>query len=137
MKTTSLNLQIVVNIGNYESLRLGAEWTPDKTEPNIAEEMQKADAVLREAAQKIIEQRHKEQKEAQSAAQQVTAKEKITEEGNAHQTAEKKQKLTIATPCFQKILKRIESGVKIETVLQYYEPDDEAMKVLKLAGKLN
>lgn len=32
MRINTINLQIVRNLGNYESLRIGAEWTPDSNQ---------------------------------------------------------------------------------------------------------
>lgn len=125
MKPITLNLQIVVNLGNYESLRLGAEWTPESDDTTA--EMIAADKQLRETACAIIDARKAEM------AQQTT------ESAKAAQTQEKaaKKPLTLESKELQPIIKKIESGVKLEKVLEYYDPDEQAINALKLAAKLN
>lgn len=141
MRPITLNLQIVVNIGNYESLRLGAEWTPDYSSKTLtsgeyqlenAAEMIAADRQLREMASAIIDAR----KQPTQAAQAIAAKETTASKTNAPQTA-KKELLTLAHPQLQKIVKRIESGVKLEKVFEYYDADEQAMNVLRAAARFN
>lgn len=49
MRINTINLQVVRNLGNYESLRLGAEWTPDSNQ-TLAEAMTAGLAELNETA---------------------------------------------------------------------------------------
>lgn len=129
MKTKTLNLQIVVNLGNYESLRLGAEWTPDNSQDLVAE-MHAADLELRKAAAAIIDARKAEK----ASAVQTTAP---TEKAPQTQESVQKKPLRFDSQELQSIIKRMEAGVPLERVLQHYEPDEQALNVLKLAGQLN
>lgn len=46
MKPNTINLQIVVNLGNYESCRIGGEWSLDDGE-SVVSAMEKAREELR------------------------------------------------------------------------------------------
>lgn len=131
MKASKLTIEATFNLGNYESIRLGAEFSVDK-EKGYDEQMRDADIELRKMLFSIVEQR-KAEKQASAAVNTTKKEESITETKNGSQ----KEKLTIEHPQFQKILKRIESGVKLDKVLEYYEPDEQALNVLNLAVKIN
>lgn len=152
MKPITLNLQIVVNIGNYESLRLGAEWTPESD--NTTAEMIAADKQLRETACAIIDARKtpavvinaNDRKDANGNQIERPQGENKTQVAQQHvesakvtQMREKaaRKPLTLESKELQPIIKRIESGVKLEKVLEYYEPDEQALNALKIAAKLN
>ena len=68
MRTNTINLQIVRNLGNYESLRIGAEWTPDSNQ-TLAEAMAAGLAELNDAADILMGKKEPtpEQKRAEDA----------------------------------------------------------------------
>lgn len=57
----TLNLQIVCNVGNYETIRIGAEFTPQPDTPDktcdLVDVMVEMDGELRRAAAGILEAR--------------------------------------------------------------------------------
>lgn len=53
MRLQTINLQLVKNLGNYESLRIGAEWTPDSNQ-TIDEAMAAGMAELNAAADILL-----------------------------------------------------------------------------------
>lgn len=141
MKATLLKIKVTYNTGNYENIRIGAEFSPVEG-ADYNTQMADAEAELRTMVYAIMQRRQQDAQAMQKA--QEEAKEKAQEEAKdaaqveeAAPEAKSKEPLTMASPALQKILKRIEGGVKLDKVLEYYAPDDEAMKVLKLAAKMN
>lgn len=53
MRINTINIQIVRNLGNYETLRIGAEWTPDGNQ-TLTDAMQQGMAELNECADALI-----------------------------------------------------------------------------------
>lgn len=69
MKTIKITYEAVFNIGNYQSLRLGGEYTLDPKE-NESEAYIAIDRQLRQDAKKIIADRIQEQEQAKQQAAQ-------------------------------------------------------------------
>lgn len=150
MRTNTLNLQVVVNLGNYETLRLGAEWTPEDGK-SWSDSMREADAELRTIASRIVEER----KQAPVAPatpvvpvapvapveeQKVNITELPAAEEDVPIVAEHedtRELITKDSPKFAKILKRIEQGVVLDKVLQYYRFDETAQNVVEFCARLN
>ena len=53
MRINTINIQIVRNLGNYETLRIGAEWTPDGNQ-TLTDAMQQGMAELNACADVLI-----------------------------------------------------------------------------------
>lgn len=53
MRVNTINIQIVRNLGNYETLRIGAEWTPDGNQ-TLTDAMQQGMAELNACADALI-----------------------------------------------------------------------------------
>ena len=179
MICTSINVQLSKCPKQYESVRLGGEWTigleedakdaikranqelldvynelycqpatkPAPAKPVAPKPVAQAPAPAKPAedpkaaaaAAAIQEEealigKESETKAPESAAPQAPA---VEEDKNGGEGAKAKEPLTFADPKLQKIIKRIEKGtVTLEKVLEYYEPDTDAMKALELAIKL-
>lgn len=71
-----INYQIVVNTGNYESIRLGVEFTPDARP--ISQQFVDADAQLRQTANAIVEARKGGGAQATSSAEAAKGAQGIT-----------------------------------------------------------
>lgn len=111
MKAITINVQIVKNIGNYETIRLGGEWSLDEAE-TITEATKKAMAELEEA--------YKAMKEP--------APEKPA-----------KKRLEFGTPLFQAVINKVNDG-KVESVdfvRQYYEFGEAEEKAIEMAIMLH
>ena len=155
----TLNLQIVCNIGNYESIRVGAEFTPD-SKHTIQENMQQVDTILRDSVRVILEERANTANPVKPCAQSATllpgaaqapaapAPAPAPAQEPARPAAKKaapandeRELLTFADKRVQQIVKRLEKnpGQKDEilaNVQKYYRCDEQVASVLGLAEKL-
>lgn len=113
MKQTTINVQITKNLGNYESVRLGGEWSIDESE-NPEKAYRDALAQLNQVFDELY---HSKQKDAQN---------------------EKKQVVEFGTPLLQSICNRIaeKEDITLDTIEQYYELTPEAKKIVMLAIKM-
>ena len=117
MKQTTINAQITKNLGNYESVRLGGEWSIDEGE-NI--EQAYRDALL-QLNQVFDELYHPKQNSTQNEKQQ-----------NAKQVVE------FGTPLLQSICNRIaeRADLTLDKIEQYYDLTPEAKKTVMIALKM-
>ena len=117
MKQTTINAQITKNLGNYESVRLGGEWSIDEGE-NI--EQAYGDALL-QLNQVFDELYHPKQNSTQNEKQQ-----------NAKQVVE------FGTPLLQSICNRIaeRADLTLDKIEQYYDLTPEAKKTVMIALKM-
>lgn len=113
MKQTAINIQITKNLGNYESVRLGGEWSIEENE-NPAQAYR--DAIL-QLNQVFGELYHPKQNATQN---------------------EKKQVVEFGTPLLQSICNRIAEKVDLtlDKIEQYYDLTPEAKKTVMIALKM-
>lgn len=147
MTIKTINLQVVKNLGNYESLRIGAEWSVDgeKIEDAAVKGMQELNA----AADVILAGKKPEQKAAAPAtpkeefAHEFCKKWQLTQDivdilhDDKDPNGNEKMRVTVDNPVLQKTCKRIEAGVELATALKWISPDEQAFGVLAFAAKLN
>ena len=131
MKAKSINVQIVKNLGNYESIRIGGEWELN------SENLQDA---IRAAAKELEQVWIKLKTDAQSS-QNHTNVEIHTKEVKTPQIAENGKKLCRfkeESKILQAIVTRVQNdkSVTLETVCEHYELDDDALKCVEAAIKL-
>jgi len=131
MKAKSINVQIVKNLGNYETIRLGGEWELN------GENLQ--DAIR--AAVEELEQAWSKPKSATQSAPTPETVETPTQEQKTPQIAENGKKLVRfkeEAKILQAIVKRVQEDkvVTLETVCEHYELDEDAMKCVEAAIKL-
>ena len=123
MKAKTINVQIVKNCGNYESIRIGGEW-----ELNGESVEQATQAALAElsAAWELCKKPAPQVKTEQAAEQPTHAA-----DGRQIVTFQKDNEL------LQKIVKRVQkTKITIEDVLKHYALDDEAQRCVEAAIKL-
>jgi len=125
MKQTTINVQITKNLGNYENVRLGGEWTLDGTENTV----QSAYSAALNELNNVFEQLYHKKDITPQNEQKADANEK---QANGRQVVE------FGTPLLQKICNRIMSdkSVTLEQIEQYYILTDEARKTITLALKM-
>lgn len=133
MRTNTINLQLVFNLGNYETMRIGAEFTPDSTQ-DFTSAMKEADKMLREAAAAI--------RNKQAEPERVTEQSKVEQPAKVVEPAKEpedtRELLTFNSKKFAQVVKRIEAGVPLATVEQHFRFDKDATKlVAELCEKLN
>ena len=118
MKQTTINAQITKNLGNYESVRLGGEWSIDESE-NPAQAYR--DAIL-QLNQVFDELYHPKQNATQNEKQVQNAKPVVD----------------FGTPLLQSICNRIaeKADLTIEKIEKYYDLTPEAKKTIMIAMKM-
>ena len=123
MKAKTINVQIVKNCGNYESIRIGGEW-----ELNGESVEQATQAALSElnAAWELCKRPAPQVKTEQEAEQPKQA-------ADGRQVVEFRKDNEL----LQKIVKRVQkTDVKMERLLELYAFDDDARKCVEAAIKL-
>ena len=126
--------EIVCNIGNYQSVRIGGEWSVNETP--TSEQVISIDAELRQKVAEVVESR-KASVQPQPQPQPETKTENKQEE-NKPQEAEKPVDTSLElvpsnSPKFQAILKKIQAGTPEETVRKYFRFDDRGEQVIAIA----
>ena len=118
MKQTTINAQITKNLGNYESVRLGGEWSIDESE-NPEQAYRSALAQLKQVFDELYNPK-------QNATQ------------NEKQVQNAKQVVDFGTPLLQSICNRIaeKADLTLEKIEKYYDLTPEAKKTVLLAIKM-
>ena len=118
MKQTTINAQITKNLGNYESVRLGGEWSIEENE-NPEQAYRSALAQLNQVFDELY---HPKQKEAQ----------------NEKNVQNAKQVVEFGTPLLQSICNRIaeKADLTLDKIEQYYDLTPEARKTVIIALKM-
>lgn len=145
MRLNTINLQIVKNLGNYETLRIGAEWTPDSNQ-TLVEAMAKGMEELNATADMLTGKKsapaqaaHAEKKpEPKPEPQPSAAPEKKEDEPdaldmlNAGTEGDGRELVTLAQPSkFNKTLGRIMAGVSIEKVCEHFKFDPDTLAIIR------
>lgn len=147
MKVQTINVQISKCPKQYESVRLGGEWTVDKGE-TAEEVMEKALDILNQFYADSLKPKAPKGAAADAVKTAATGADAGEPDANAKEpettgnVAEDKSKKTPLrfnedSKTLRAICKRIEAGVKLDKVLDFYEPDADAMRVLKAAAEFN
>ena len=153
MKAKSINVQIVKNLGNYETIRLGGEWelNGENLQDAIRAAVEELDNAWRKPqvqpsvpdTQQLIEAAQDIQKRATTsettqAAQNTTAEEKTPQNENSGENSRNLCRFKEESALLQKIVKRVQKvkTLTIEDVEQHYELDEDARKVIEAAIKL-
>lgn len=133
MKAKTINVQIVKNLGNYETIRLGGEWELN------GETLQ--DAIL--AAVEELEQawRKPAKPDAVHDAQEcatTTVEEKTPQNEKKVENSRTIVRFKEESTLLQKIVRRLQNKkeLTLADVEQYYELDEDAYKVIEAAIKL-
>ena len=124
MKMNKFNYEIVVNVGNYQSVRIGGEWSV--TETPTTEQVLNIDAELRQKVAEVVESR----KASAPQPQPTTEEEKKPEPKQVDETLEL---VPSNSPKFQAILKKIQAGTPEETVRKYFRFDKFGEQVIAVA----
>ena len=126
MEMNKFTYEIVMNVGSYQSIRIGGEWSV--TDTLTTEQVISIDAELRQKVAEVVESR-------KASASQPTEK---TEEEKKPETEPKQVDETLElvpsnTPKFQAILKKIQNGTPEETVRKYFRFDEKGEQVIASA----
>ena len=137
MQMNKFTYEIVVNVGSYQSIRIGGEWSV--TDTPTTEQVVKIDAELRQKVAEVVESRKaapQPQPQPQPTTEQSENKENKPE--NKPQQAEKPVDTSLEfvpsnSPKFQAILKKIQAGTPEETVRKYFRFDERGEQVIAVA----
>lgn len=118
MKQTLVNVQITKNLGNYENIRIGGEWSIEESE-NPEKAYRDALAQLNKVFDELY---HPKKKDAQ----------------NEKNVQNAKQVVEFGTPLLQNICNRIaeKADLTLEKIEQYYDLTPEAKKTIMIAIKM-
>ena len=133
MTMTQFNYEIVLNIGNYQSIRIGGEWSV--TETPTTEQVLKIDAGLRQWVAEVVESRKASaQPQPQPQPETKTEQASATEPKQAEKPVDETLELVPSnSPKFQAILKKIQAGTPEEVVRKYFRFDDRGEQVIAIA----
>lgn len=131
MKAKTINVQIVKNLGNYETIRLGGEWELN------GENLQDA---IRAAVEELEQAWSKPKSSPQSAPNPENVETPAPVE-KTQQIAENGKKLVRfkeEAKLLQAIIKRVQDDktVTLATIEEHYALDDEARRTVEAAIKL-
>lgn len=138
MQMTKFTYEIVVNVGNYQSIRIGGEWSV--TETPTTEQVVKIDAELRQKVAEVVESRKasaqpepqpQPQPEPQPEPEPQPQPEPEPEpQPQPQPQPEDKRELVTTSKADERklkaILKKIQDGVPEETVRKYFRFDEKA-----------
>lgn len=142
MKMDKFTYEIVVNVGSYQSVRIGGEWSV--TETPTTEQVLNIDAGLRQWVAEVVESR--KTASVQQQQQQEEEKKPETKQENKpepqpqpeNKQAEKPVDASLEfvpsnSPKFQAILKKIQAGTPEETVRKYFRFDEKGEQIIAVA----
>ena len=141
MQMNKFTYEIVCNIGNYQSIRIGGEWSV--TDAPTTEQVISIDAELRQKVAEVIESRKasvqpQPQPQPENKENKPENKSENKQEENKPQEAEKPVDTSLElvpsnSPKFQAILKKIQAGTPEETVRKYFRFDERGEQVIAIA----
>ena len=131
MQMAKFTYEIVVNVGNYHSIRIGGEWSV--TDTPTTEQILTIDSELRQKVAEVVESR-----KAVPQPQPENKTENKQEENKPQPQAEKPVDTSLElvpsnSPKFQAILKKIQAGTPEETVRKYFRFDERGEQVIAIA----
>ena len=143
MELKKINYEITINAGNYQSIMYGMEYSVSKTDKIEDDTLIVLDTLMRKQIQAVLEARKTQAEQTITASTKCA--EKASKEANGADDkadeptpkAPKKERLTKDSNKLQAILNRMQQGVSIDKVLEFYDPDETTMKVLEMQEMLN
>ena len=132
--------EIVMNVGNYQSVRIGGEWSV--TETPTTEQVITIDSELRQKVAEVVESRKasaqpqptEEEKKPELQPQAETKTETNTETKQEDKPVDNTLEFVPSnSPKFQAILKKIQNGTPEETVRKYFRFDEKGEQIIAVA----
>ena len=143
MHMQKFTYEIVMNVGSYQSVRIGGEWSV--TDTPSTEQVISIDAEIRQKVAEVIESRKawvpqlqpapqpEPQPEPQPQPEQPENKPEPQPQQTEKQVDETLELVPSNSPKFQAILKKIQAGTPEETVRKYFRFDERGEKVIAIA----
>lgn len=134
LEMNKFTYEIVMNVGSYQSVRIGGEWSVNETP--TTEQVLNIDAGLRKWVAEVIESRKVVPAQPQPQPQAETK----TEEENKPQPEQEQKPVDASlefvpsnSPKFQAILKKIQNGTPEEVVRKYFRFDKKGEHIIAIA----
>ena len=135
MQMDKFTYEIVCNIGSYQSIRIGGEWSVTGTP--TTEQVVKIDAGLRQKVAEVVESRKVSVPQPQPQPQpQAETKTENKPENNPQAEKPVDTSLELVpsnSPKFQAILKKIQNGTPEDVVRKYFRFDEKGEQVIAIA----
>ena len=129
MQIEKFTYEIVLNVGSYQSVRIGGEWSV--TDTPTTEQILNIDAELRQKVAEVIESRKASVPQPQPTTEQPENK---PEPQQAEKPVDTSLELVPSnSPKFQAILKKIQAGTPEEIVRKYFRFDEKGEQVIAIA----
>lgn len=128
LEMTKFTYEIVVNVGNYQSIRIGGEWSV--TDTPTTEQVVSIDSELRQKVAEVVESRKASASQPQPQQEEGKKPEPQQEEKPVDNTLEF---VPSNSPKFQAILKKIQNGTPEEVVRKYFRFDERGEKIIAVA----
>lgn len=129
MKPTKFNYEITLRAGEYQSIKIGGEWSCE-TYPTT-EEIVNLDAELR-ASVSVVLARRKNEGPAPSTETPSTATPSASDEAE-----DKRELVDTDSAKLQAIIRKIESGTTEDVVRKFFKFTEKAEQVIQLSLMLN
>ena len=134
MEMNKLTYEITMRAGDYQSIKIGGEWSVDH-KPTPAD-IATLDAELRQQVEVVLQQRKADAEDKRKAqAEQPQAEQPKSEQAQAD--AEDKRELVTTSKKdearLKAILKKIQDGVPEETVRKFFRFDEKAEMLVRIA----
>lgn len=133
MKMNKLTYEITMRAGDYQSIKIGGEWSVDH-KPTPAD-IATLDAELRQQVEVVLQQRNADAE--QPKTEQPQAEQPQAEQAQPKTDAEDKRELVTTSKADERklkaILKKIQDGVPEETVRKYFRFDEKAEMLVRIA----
>ena len=136
MQIQKFTYEIVVNVGSYQSIRIGGEWSV--TDTPTSEQVIGIDTELRQKVAEVVESRKTSAKPQPHPQPETKTEQAPKQEEEKPQQAEKPIDTSLElvpsnSPKFQAILKKIQNGTPEETVRKYFRFDEKGEQVIAIA----
>ena len=126
MEMNKLTYEITMRAGDYQSIKIGGEWSVDH-KPTLAD-IATLDTELRQQVEVVLQQRKAEAEDKRKAQAEQAQAEAEAEDKRELVTTSKKDEARLKA-----ILKKIQDGVPEETVRKFFRFDEKAEMLVKIA----
>ena len=138
MKIEKFTYEIVVNVGNYQSIRIGGEWSV--FEAPTTEQVIAIDSELLQKVAEVVESRKASVLPQPQPQPETKTENKPEPEPQAEKPQQEQKPVDTSlelvpsnSPKFQAILKKIQAGTPEETVRKYFRFDEKGEQVIAIA----
>ena len=133
MQMQKFTYEIVMNVGSYQSIRIGGEWSV--TDTPTSEQVIEIDSELRQKIAEVVESRKASVPQPQPTTEQPENKpeNKPEPQPQPKQVDETLELVPSNSPKFQAILKKIQNGTPEEIVRKYFRFDEKGEQVIAIA----